>query len=252
MLHRKKNTTNITKLMVDVDEKQIPMIIYRERRRSWRVAVGQHSVNLRIPTTWHYGMPENPVEWAVEWTQAKYRKQPEIFDHFFLRPPHDGQLYQTLFGAFVLSLLPVSRKTAAAKISGNIIQIRYPEIWGEREQSEVFPKLVSKVFAKDFHDRFSERVAILNERFYQFHYSDISFKYNKSNWGSCSHTGHLNFSTRLFLAPQIVVDYVIIHELAHLREHNHSPAFWKVVEYAMPRYKDQVSWLKKYGSKLYF
>ncbi|MBK8501957.1 MAG: M48 family metallopeptidase [Saprospiraceae bacterium] len=127
-----------------------------------------------------------------------------------------------------------------------------PQGWSEADQADVFPKLISKVFANQFHEFFAERVATLNARFYQFHYSDISFKYNKSNWGSCSHTGHLNFSTRLFLAPQIVVDYVIIHELAHLKEHNHSPAYWKVVKKVMPNYKAQVSWLKDHGSALYF
>lgn len=252
MLHRKKNTTEITRLLVDVDNRKIPMIIYRERRRSWRVALGQQSVNLRIPTTWHYGMPENPVEWAVNWTKEKFRKQPELFNHFFLETPHDGRLYNTLYGTYILSIIPSPRKTAAGKVSGNIIQIRCPQEWQEHEQSEVLPKLISKIFAGQFHNLFAERVAILNERFYQFHYSDITFKYNKSNWGSCSHTGHLNFSTRLFLAPQVVVDYVIIHELAHLKEHNHSPSFWKVVRYALPNYEEQVNWLKKHGSKLYF
>jgi len=252
MLHRKKNTTHITKLLVDVGKQQIPMIIYREHRRSWRVALGQRSVNLRIPTTWRYGMPENPIEWAVNWTREKYHKQPDLFDHFFLDAPKHGGEYYTLYGTFTLSIIQSNRKTATGKILGTNLQVRCPDSWGEDDKAEVLPKLISRVFAGQFHDQFAERVAILNEKFYQFHYADISFKYNKSNWGSCSHTGHLNFSTRLFMAPQIVVDYVIIHELAHLKEHNHSAAFWKVVKYAMPRYQDQVNWLKTHGSKLYF
>jgi predicted metal-dependent hydrolase len=252
MLHRKKSTSQITKLVVDVGEQQIPMIIYRERRRSWRVALGQRSVNLRIPATWQYGMPSNPIDWAINWTKEKYRKQPRLFDHFFLALPQDGTLYQTLYGNYILRVKPVRRKTAAGKILNDILEIRYPDTWIDVEQADVFPKLISKIFTAEFRNQFSERVAVLNERFYHFHYSDISFKYNKSNWGSCSHQGHLNFSSRLFLAPQIVADYVIIHELAHLKEHNHSSAFWKVVKYAMPHYQDQVKWLKENGSKLYF
>ncbi|MCB0685635.1 MAG: M48 family metallopeptidase [Saprospiraceae bacterium] len=252
MLHRKKSTTNITKLIVDVGDQQIPMIIYREYRRSWRVALGQRAVNLRIPVHWHYGMPDNPIEWAVNWTRDKYQKQPELFDHFFLESPVDGKRYQTIFGSYSLSVTMADRKTAIGKIKDGTLHLRCPADWDEEAQAETLPKLISKIFATEFHDRFAERVADLNQRFYQFHYTDISFKYNKSNWGSCSHTGHLNFSTRLFLAPQIVTDYVIIHELAHLKEHNHSPAFWNVVKYAMPQYKEQVKWLKKNGSKLYY
>lgn len=183
MLHRKKSTSNITRMMVDVGEKQIPMVIYREYRRSWRVAVGQHSVNLRIPSSWQYGMPENPVQWGVEWTREKYRKQPEVFNHLFLKPPQHGHTYQTLFGNFLLMLQPADRRTAVGRISANTLHIRYPVDWKKQEQSDVLPKLISRVFAGHFHDPFSERVAILNEKFYRFHYSDISFKYNKSNWG---------------------------------------------------------------------
>jgi predicted metal-dependent hydrolase len=253
MLHRKKSTNLITQLMVDVGSKKIPMIIYRERRRSWRVAVGQQAVNLRIPSTWHYGMPENPVEWGVSWTRQKYKKDPQLFDHFFLSPPANGHIYRTLYGDFTLKLNGVeNRKTAGGKVVGDQIIIKFPISWDARSMATVFPKLISRILASEFHDHFSRRVADLNNQFYQFLYSDITFKYNKSNWGSCSYKGHLNFSTRLFLAPQIVADYVIIHELAHLKEHNHSSSFWEVVSAAMPRYKDQVKWLKTHGSTLYF
>jgi predicted metal-dependent hydrolase len=252
MLHRKKSTSQITRLMVDVGEQQIPMIIYREHRRSWRVALGQRSVNLRIPASGHHGMATNPIEWAINWTKEKYRKQPQLFDHYFLSVPREGRVYHTLYGTYTLRAKPFDRKSAAGKIVDEWIQVRYPESWSDAEQAEVLPKLISKIFAGQFHDQFAERVAILNECHYQFHYSDIAFKYNKSNWGSCSYHGHLNFSTRLFLTPQVVADYVIIHELAHLREHNHSKAFWKVVKYAMPNYQDQVEWLKTNGSRLYF
>ncbi|MBK8501956.1 MAG: hypothetical protein IPL46_06970 [Saprospiraceae bacterium] len=126
MLHRKKSTSQITKLEVDVGMQKIPMIIYREHRRSWRVSLGQRSVNLRIPATWHYGMPENPVEWAVQWTREKYRKQPELFDHFFLETPHHGRIYNTLYGLYTLAVKPADRKTAGGKIAENTIEIRCP------------------------------------------------------------------------------------------------------------------------------
>ena len=54
----------------------------------------------------------------------------------------------------------------------------------------------------------------------------IFLKYNHSNWGSCSHNGNINLSTRLLFAPEAVQDYVIVHELAHLVEPNHSDRFW--------------------------
>lgn len=72
-----------------------------------------------------------------------------------------------------------------------------------------------------------------------------------SHWGSCSYDGSLSFSWRLVFAPYAVMDYVVAHEVAHIREHNHSPAFWKLVEQLCPDYRQHVRWLKKNGKSLY-
>lgn len=70
-------------------------------------------------------------------------------------------------------------------------------------------------------------------------------------WGSCSHKGDLSFNWRIILAPDEVIDYVVIHELAHLIEFNHSKKFWRIVERQMPDWKRQQSWLSDHGSELY-
>ena len=61
----------------------------------------------------------------------------------------------------------------------------------------------------------------------------------RTRWGSCSGRGNLNFSWRLMLADEREIDYVVVHELAHLREMNHSPRFWAVVEAVMPDYRER-------------
>jgi predicted metal-dependent hydrolase len=84
----------------------------------------------------------------------------------------------------------------------------------------------------------------LNFQFFKKPIKSVNFKYNHSNWGSCSQSGNLNFSSRLLFAPDDVQDYVIIHELAHLVELNHSDRFWKLVSDAMPNYAEKEKWLK--------
>ena len=63
-------------------------------------------------------------------------------------------------------------------------------------------------------------------------------------WGSCSAKGDISFNWRIILAPHSVVDYVVVHELCHLLEHNHSPKFWKEVERYVPDWRNQRDWLK--------
>ena len=80
--------------------------------------------------------------------------------------------------------------------------------------------------------------------------SGIRIKDQKTRWGSCSSKGNINLNWRLILAPKEVMYYVIIHELCHLREMNHSQAFWKLVESICPDYRDHRQWLKDHGDQL--
>jgi predicted metal-dependent hydrolase len=72
----------------------------------------------------------------------------------------------------------------------------------------------------------------------------------KYQWGGCSAKNTLTFTWRLMMAPLSVIDYVVVHELAHIREKNHSPRFWKIVEQQLPDYRDLRKWLKDHGHLL--
>lgn len=81
-------------------------------------------------------------------------------------------------------------------------------------------------------------------------YCRISIRSQRTRWGSCSGKGNLNFNCLLMLTPERVQDYVVVHELCHLLEMNHSPAFWRLVESILPDYRQQKTWLKKNGVAL--
>ena len=78
----------------------------------------------------------------------------------------------------------------------------------------------------------------------------LTMRDQSSRWGSCSSRGRLNFNWRLILAPPFVLDYVAAHEVAHLREMNHSPAFWARVGEALPDFERGRAWLKAHGREL--
>ena len=79
----------------------------------------------------------------------------------------------------------------------------------------------------------------------------IALKDTKSRWGSCSADGRLNFSWRLILAPPEILDYLAAHEVAHLKELNHSPRYWALVASLYPEYRSAESWLKRHGMNLH-
>lgn len=85
---------------------------------------------------------------------------------------------------------------------------------------------------------------------YNLNYSQIRIKDTKSRWGSCSSKKNLNFNWRLIMAPQNVINYIVVHETAHLTELNHSQNFWKIVSERCPNYKQHEFWLKNNGATL--
>lgn len=82
-------------------------------------------------------------------------------------------------------------------------------------------------------------------------FSRITLRDTRSRWGSCSAAGSLMYSWRLIMAPPEVLDYVAAHEVAHLREMNHSPRFWDVVAGIYPDYERQRLWLRREGASLH-
>ena len=81
-------------------------------------------------------------------------------------------------------------------------------------------------------------------------YGRITIRNQKTRWGSCSREGNLNFNCLLMMAPPEVLDYVVVHELSHRLEMNHSAMFWAQVEKVIPDYREKRKWLKEHGGRL--
>jgi predicted metal-dependent hydrolase len=78
----------------------------------------------------------------------------------------------------------------------------------------------------------------------------VSIRNQRTRWGSCGPNGHITLNWRLLVMPDWVADYVMVHELMHLKRLDHSPAFWKLVAAAYPRYRDARQWLRANAERL--
>ena len=85
---------------------------------------------------------------------------------------------------------------------------------------------------------------------YSLKINNVRITSARTRWGSCSGKGNLNFTYRLCMAPLSVIEYVVVHELAHLKVHNHSQAFWAEVGKILPGYQQSRAWLKQHGPQL--
>ena len=105
------------------------------------------------------------------------------------------------------------------------------------EHSPAYYKAKAKVLIRDRLEHYNQ--------FYNLDYNRVFFKNQKTRWGSCSSQRNLNFNWRLVLAPLEVLDYVVVHELCHLLEMNHSSDFWALVEQQIPDHKKWRRWLRE-------
>lgn len=125
-----------------------------------------------------------------------------------------------------------------------------------RRQEECEAKGESKITDSELRELADKALKYIPERvaFYApivgVSYGRITIRNQKTRWGSCSCKGNLNFNCLLMLAPPEVIDYVVVHELCHRKEMNHSTAFWNEVAKVLPDYKMPKKWLKNEGGML--
>ena len=118
-----------------------------------------------------------------------------------------------------------------------------------REQAPKYTREEIEAFAQQALETIPPRVRAWAQRL-GVTFGRITIRNQRSRWGSCSSKGNLNFNCLLMLAPPDVLDYVIVHELCHRKELNHSPRFWAEVERVLPDYKKPLKWLKSEGQGL--
>ena len=120
-----------------------------------------------------------------------------------------------------------------------------------KENIENARELLIKWYKEQAYSKISER-ALWFSSLSGIKYNKINITNAQKRWGSCSAKGNLNFSWRLIMAPLRVIDYVIVHELAHIEEKDHSNNFWNKVKVMMPNYKNYKNWLKENEHLLVF
>ena len=178
-----------------------------------------------------------------------------------------------------VTVIRSNRKTVAIQVNSDLsVTVRAPRSVSEKDIEEILKKKeawISKHIEKikETKERFEaeptekltrekvialadEALKVIPERVEYFAkvigvtYGKITVRNQKTRWGSCSSKGNLNFNCLLMLAPPEVLDYVVVHELCHRKQMNHSKAFWLEVAKVLPHYKEVRKWLKEEGSQM--
>lgn len=238
---------------IQIDNIRVPVIIRKSKNNRIRYSISRKSANLSLPLFYFGRFINTEKEKFEKWCFKQFRSKPELLNRFKVKSYKSGDKIKIYNQTFTIEIEQSERKTTSGKIlQHNIIKFLVPNNIDEHARNLVLGKLLSRILSQHFLKEIQTRVHTLNNKYFQEHIESIKIKNNRSNWGSCSSKNNINLSSRLLFAPQQVIDYVIIHELAHLKEMNHSSKYWAIVSKIMPEYKIYEEWLKDNGHSLSF
>jgi predicted metal-dependent hydrolase len=176
------------------------------------------------------------------------KSHPERFEKHPLVLKH-GSILNILGRDFPVIVGTYYGSRCQARVHDGFILVKVP--YGLSADYGLITKLVLRSISRSFLPIVHSRVEDLNRLHFNAAINTVSLKNTCSRWGSYSkRTRSISLSIRLLFAPSGILDYVIVHELAHSREHNHSPRFWSHVSGAMPDYKERRRWLSRNGDLL--
>ena len=219
-------------------------VIRTDRKRSASIYLEGDGVKVRVPT----GLPDDRVRDLIArkspWIRRKL-KEAEL-----KAPPKpkefvSGETFSYLGRNYRLKVL--SGNTPSLKLKGRYLEASISGS-SKRQEEEVRSLLVDwyQIHAQERLEEKTRRYA----RILQVEPNCVSVKDYKSRWGSCSTTGDISYNWRIVMAPHRIVDYVVVHELCHLLEHNHSAVYWRHVERIIPDFRECREWLKRNSEQL--
>ncbi len=237
---------------IDIEGTKIQVEVIRERRRSVRFSVVKDGVNVRMPFMFTPEQEREQFKRLHEWLLKVNKKRENFLEKFEPKSYQTGDVLTVGERKYFLDIYIEDKKNHSARFKNGTIILNLSQHDTETHRTKAIGQMLSRVVANDFLPEITRRVQEWNHIYFKKNIKSVQLKHNHSNWGSCSRDGNINLSTRLLFAPDDVIDYVIVHELSHLVEMNHSDRFWKVVSDVMPNYQEKEKWLSQNSSKCNF
>ena len=215
--------------------------IVKSRRRTVSLEINQEGVlTVRAP----YGLDRTTIDDILKRHQPWIRKKrQEVQRRQELSRPkkfEDGEKFLWLGKEYPLRI--VARVRSSLVFTGERFELAASSILSGRQLFEAWFKEQARFYLSS---RLKEIARKKGFKYRKFRLSSA-----RTRWGSCSAKGTISLVWRLMMAPPEIIDYLIIHELAHTKEKNHSRAFWRLVEELLPDYRERRRWLRKNGYRL--
>ena len=210
------------------------------------IEVANAKVLVRIPQFVASAEADRFVRSKSEWIQQKLAQQAHQISQIPERSYSDGSLFPYMGMQLTLMVRPHSK--AEVYRHGDLLLV-FTSSRSRLPPEEQVCRLVSGWYQQQALEVLAHKTDQAARRL-GARYTEVSIKATRSKWGHCTTKGAIQYNWQILLAPEPIVDYLVAHEVSHLRHHNHSPAFWAVVAGLCPDYKQRRAWLKSKGALL--
>ena len=206
-----------------IQDKDLGEITFKQNLRAKRMSIRILSNSLLVSLPRGYGEKEG-LKLIDEIREKLIKRQKSVNNKAIVLT--EGNALTTL--TFTVHIRKAERNNLFSSLKSGILNIDYPQNLNiEDSQTQAyFWKSINYFLRKEAQRILPHRTQILAES-YGFSFTDVKIQSSKTRWGSCNRNKNINLSFYLMLLPQHLVDYVILHELCHTREMNHSPQFWE-------------------------
>lgn len=226
-----------------MDEFEFPVEIVRtSRKRSASIELHGVGVRVRVPRSLSDSQIKDLISKKSSWIKKKIREA-EVSAPVRPREYVSGEAFPYLGQNYRLKV--ISGDALSVKLKGGYLEAVVPTSGKNRE------RVVQALLAVWYQTHALIRLEEKTNRYakiIEVSPKSVNVENYKSRWGSCSVNGDITYNWRIILAPHRIVDYVVVHELCHLLEHNHSSRYWQHVNQYLPDYKARRAWLKAEGA----
>ena len=213
-----------------------------ENASQTRIDAGLEGITLVIPSGLDVD-PDDIMTQKADWVLRQRDRYAQYRDEMPERRFEEGERFPVRGQERPVEIEPI----AESQVTGEAIQLSQARVQDTSIEDEL-ERLYREEARRDFTaraERFCEEMGA--------HYEQLQIRNQKTRWGSYSpRTGTLSLNFRLLMAPPGVIEYVIVHELAHAEHPNHGPRFWRLVAQHVPGYQEKGEWLKENGHRLVF
>lgn len=233
--------------IIKINNREVPLSIRksgRARRMSLRFHIEDGNFELVVPKLILKFEINRFLKKHSSWIEKQWLKLEKQIKKKPKPKYETGDKFYYLGEEVELIVRPTEKKRPIARIRENKMIVNLYHKISKEDGIKTVKKTLEVFYKSKAEEVIHDRLQYFNE-YYKLKYNRVTMRNQKSRWGSCSIRKNLNFNWKLVMAPIEVLDYVVVHEMCHLKEMNHSVRFWKLVSEKMPDYKMYRKWLRE-------